>query len=522
MKKYPRVLLCIPPLYDRENPPLGTPALKGFLASNNISTRQIDLNFPFYDYVKKNKMDGIFSPEFVTEKMKNRMYYHRILEYSSSQNMWYTFEKYPGANYAFTEKMLSSKYLFRYIKDAEENIFVRYFQKSFLPLIEKERPRLAGFSIIGPSQVMASFTFGYLIKKHFPDIRIVIGGQWASFFREALAERSDFKSFYDYIIYFEGESPLVKLVRCIEDKGDFKNAPNLIYFENGAFRASSKITHEDMDKLPPPDFDGLPIMEYNNSKRKKAPVFTFETSRGCYWNKCIFCIDLPFPKPKYREKSPELVIRDLKFLRRKYNRYGLIISNTTFSPGQVSKISELILKNNINVKWWTLARFDPGFTYETLKLAKKAGCATMGFGLETINERLLKFIRKGTRADIIKRIIDDARRIKLTIYFQVVIGFPTETIEEAMDNITFLSRYKGAYKRASVFNIYYLVPKNYIFEHPEECGIRFKKDPKLPFRYFYPFKHISGEVDRKIAKKLISTKCMLTKHKIKKDAGRIS
>lgn len=477
----------------------------------------------FYGYIKKNKMDKIFHPEFLNKKIKKGVYYQKILEYIYAcrdyyPSLRYDFEGYLGFSFAFAEKMLSSKYLFKYIEDSNENVFVKYFKEIANCIVEREEPTLVGFSITAPSQVIASFTFGYLIKRYFPGVQIAIGGQWVSLFREALTKRNDFKSFYDYIVYFEGETPLLKLVQCMENKGNFQDVPNLIYFKDGAFRVSSRIMQEDMDKLPPPDFEDLPIMDYNDSSKSKRAVLTFETSRGCYWNKCIFCVDLPLPKPEYREKSPELVIQDIRFLRKKYNVHRLIISNATFSPSQMKSISELILKNGIKIKWWAFGRFDSGFTYETLKLAKKAGCIMLGFGLETINGRLLKFIKKGIKVGIIKRIIDDANRLKLRIYFQVIIGLPTETMQEALDNIMFLARYKGAYSREQAFNIYYLTPKNYIFEHPKECGIKFKKNPKLPFRFFYPFEHISGEINKETAQKLMKIKDILIQDRIKRDS----
>jgi len=40
---------------------------------------------------------------------------------------------------------------------------------------------MVGFSLTAPSQVIAGFTFGFLLKKAAPQIKIVIGGQWVPF-----------------------------------------------------------------------------------------------------------------------------------------------------------------------------------------------------------------------------------------------------------------------------------------------------------------------------------------------------
>ena len=50
------------------------------------------------------------------------------------------------------------------------------------------------------------------------------------------------------------------------------------------------------------------------------------------------------------------------------------------------------------------------------------------------------------------------------------------------------------------FNIYCLTSHSKIFLNPEKYGIKLKYDRKLPFRYFYPFRHITGDID-KVAEK---------------------
>jgi radical SAM superfamily enzyme YgiQ (UPF0313 family) len=503
MKTKKIIGLFIPPAYDRSYPPLGTATLVGFLISKGVKASQEDLNVLYFDYIKKNKLERILTPEFREEKIRRKVYYYKILQYKGAfESLSYWFENNPGSSFAFTERLLSSKVLFRYIVDDKENSFVNFFHKEVLPKIRKENYPIIGFSITSPSQVVASFTFGYFIKKYFPRIKIVIGGQWASFYREELQKRADFDNFYDTIIYFEGETPLYNLIDSIEHNKPLSEVPNLIYRDNGRWRYSNSVSDEDMDKLPPPDFDGLPLEKYLGSNKDMS--LTFETSRGCYWNRCIFCIDLPFPKPRYREKSPDLVLRDIKGLIKKYKANHLIISNATFSPWQMREVSKRILKERIKISWWTMARFDEEFDRETLELAKQAGCSMIGFGLESMNQRVLDFLDKGTEVDIIKRIIKDAGELKIGMYFQAMIGLPSETSEEAMDTVGFLLRNRDAIERDATFNIYYLIPKNRVFLNPEKFGIKMMKSQRLPFRYFYPFEHITGNIDRKKASKIIS------------------
>lgn len=513
-----KIGLFIPPAYDRNVPPLGTPALVGFLKARGINAEQDDLNMRYFDYLGRNKLDRLFSQEYRDEKIRKKVYYRAILQYEKLQKPFsYEFENNPGSSFAFTEKMLSSGILFRYLADEEENPFARFFSSEVLPTIQRSRYDMVGFSLTAPSQVMAGFTFGFLLKKAAPQIKIVIGGQWVSFYREALQKRKEFLRLYDFMIYFEGETPLYKLINAIEKAGPLSEVPNLIFGERGRWKQSKNVCDEDMNNLPPPDFKGLALKKYLHSK--KGITLTMETSRGCYWNRCIFCIDLPLPKPRYREKSPDLVIGDMKTLVRHYGAKHLMISNATFSPRQMKEVAERILAEGIKVTWWTMARFDEGFDRETLMLAQQAGCSMIGFGLESINQRVLDFIDKGTRVDVIKRIIRDAHELQLGIYFQTMVGLPSETVEEALDTIGFLAGSSYAVSRESAFNIYYLIPKNRVFINPERYGIRISPHQRLPFRYFYPYQNVTGTVDKPMARKLIHIHASMIHEKTSASGG---
>ncbi|MEW6675768.1 MAG: hypothetical protein AB1348_07215 [Nitrospirota bacterium] len=49
-----KVLLCIPPDYDHNFPPLRTPALCAFLRQKGIETIQVDLNLRYRDFLAEH------------------------------------------------------------------------------------------------------------------------------------------------------------------------------------------------------------------------------------------------------------------------------------------------------------------------------------------------------------------------------------------------------------------------------------------------------------------------------------
>ncbi len=498
------VFLFIPPAYGRIVPPLGTPALLGFLRAEGVFAVQSDLNMLYYDYLKRNKLQKILTQSYKQGKTKKKVYYRRLLQDKNTYTEpVYDFENNPGSSFKFTEKILGSEFLPRYISDQRENPFVDFFYDQVYPQIKKDSDSLVGFSVTSPSQVIASFTFGHLIKKLFPRTKVVLGGQWVSLYREELYKRNDFIDFYDYLVYFEGEIPLVRLIDAVRNNKPLAAVPNLIYPGQGRWVYSPKIAEVNLNRLPAPDFDGLPLKRYLFSRDRLS--LTIETSRGCYWNKCIFCADLPFPKPRYREKNPDLVIRDIKELIKKYRVRHLCISDAVFAPAQMKKIAKKLLKEGLKISWWAWSRFDPAMDIQALRLAKKSGCTTLGFGLESMNQRVLDFIRKGTKLNIIRRIIKNSLDLKLTIYCQVIIGLPSETTEEARDTLFSLIAYnKNGKTVPAALNLYYLTPKTEIFLDPASFGVKMVHAKKLPFRFVYPFKYSRGDMDRLKARQIIN------------------
>jgi len=487
-----KTLICIPPAYDTVYPPLGTPAIVAFLKSKSIAAFQKDLNIEFYKYLRTNKLEFMLTEKYKNDKIKDRVYYYRDLKYGKRRNFNYPFEKVPGSSFEFTEKLLSSKNLSRYIDDEKENIFHKFFKSEMVGRIKKEKYNLVGFSITAPSQVIAAFTFGRIIKSEMPNVGVVIGGRWASLFKDELIKKNSFSAFYDYLIFQEGETPLYSLINSIITNQPLSCVPNMIYKHNSKFILSKHVTEENMNELPCPDFDGLPIRNNYQYRKDKTFPLTFETSRGCYWDRCIFCVDLPLPKPRYREKNIELIIEDIKNLKRKYKTDKLIISNAVFSPWQMKKFCKELIRLKIKILWSAWTRFDNEVSKELLHLAKESGCTMLGFGLESMNQRVLDFCKKGTKVEIIKRIIKDAKDAGLKIHCQVMLGMPSETTKEALDTICFLL---NDLKEEPSFNVYYLTPKNIVYNNPEKYGIRFRCNLKLPFRFLHPFQHVLGDFD---------------------------
>lgn len=445
------VLLCIPPCYDYDYPPLGTPMLLGYLKKHSVNVFQTDYNMQYMEFYKKLifsrtqlvEMSDVFSVGIIQNmfrtifaKKKNKRYY--FAKFLPRYQSGLPYNDNTNSSFSFTEQLLVSEHLFKYIEDVRENTFLKfYLEDGILSQIKEKKTDVIGISIISPSQVIASFTLGFLVKK-------------------------------------------------IEEKGDLSDVPNLIYQNNYRWVHSSCSSKENLDEIYCPDFDGLPLKKYLSYSMRKGSALTYQTARECYWNKCVYCVDLPLPKQGYRERNSQLVLKDIEELINKYDLKFLMISNAVLSPKQLKEISQGILRKKLKFSWWGFLRLEKSLTKYIFDLAKRSGCKTLSFGLESANQRVLNFINKGIDVKIAKRVITDCFLSGIKVQLQMMIGLPGETMEEALDTVKFLVENR-IHISDVIFNIYYLTPACEVYLNPERYGISYKKSKKSAFDFFYAF-----------------------------------
>jgi radical SAM superfamily enzyme YgiQ (UPF0313 family) len=394
-----------------------------------------------------------------------------------------------NSSFYFTERLLSSKYLFRYLADKENNTFYQfYLAERIITRLKKDKIDLIGISVISPSQAIPALTLGLLIKQLLPDVHVNLGGQWVTLFRDELKKRDDFFACFDSLIVFEGETPLYALVDAW--RGSKKALPplaNVITQKNKKPLLNPR--GEDINALATPDFSGLPLNRYDSSK--VTPHLTYETSRGCYWSKCAYCVDLPLPKPSYRAKSADRVAAEVKELIKRFGVTDLMMGDPGMAPRQMLEISRALIKNSIKIKWWTMARLDSGFNQKIFATAKQAGLFQVNFGFESACDRVCDFLHKGNRQAISARVIQDCAQSGVRVDLQTMIGMPGETHGDAMETVGFLIENKKDIA-AVTFNIFYLTPGNYVYHSPRNYGVSFNKNKVLPFQFFIPFKNKHG------------------------------
>ena len=371
--------------------------------------------------------------------------------------------------------------------DKDINPFSEYYEQHLIPLVAEQKPDLIGISVTYPGQILQMFAAAHYIKKKFPGIHICAGGAFLC--RMVLnMPRKKIKTlfeFIDSIILYEGETTLHKLIlhlkklKAAADQSSpelrrpisLPNLPNVIYYDRPNYDVifpPKEVFEENLDELPPPDFDGFPLDKYLSPE----VVLPYAPTRGCYWNKCAFCHYGATKEgtARYRERSIEKIIADMEFLAAQYKVNHFAFAINVMSPAMALKIADEIIKRKLPYRWNTEIKIEKQFTQENCLRLKQGGCLSVAVGLESGCQRILELIEKGYHPSTALEVIKNFSDAGIGVQAMTFLGFPTETTQEAIETIEFIA---GNKEYVSLFSMgdFELLPGSRVFKNPRDYEI---------------------------------------------------
>lgn len=359
-----------------------------------------------------------------------------------------------------------------FLKENKCHLDVLYeiFRDDISELLEL-KPQLIGFSIFCREQFNISLLLAKLIKTK-AGIPIVIGGAFISTLD--VKHILDKLNFIDYIIYNEGERGLLELVKNIEG-GNLTNVPNLVYRHRGHIIKNFQKSVEKIDELPVINIENIRLKDYFSP----VPVISVGFSRGCYWKKCTFCALHQMFDLKYRIKTIDYFLEELRYYYSNGIRH-FIMHDEVIPAAQMYLLSKAIIKAGLKINYFFMARPTRDFTYDILKSIYSSGCRIIFWGMESGCQNVLNAINKGTNLDDIKMVLRDCYKAGIPSIVAVIQGFPLQKREDTLANREFLlENSKYVYKYSIVS--YHLDKHSYMGERYSDFGILEHK-PKILLR----------------------------------------
>jgi anaerobic magnesium-protoporphyrin IX monomethyl ester cyclase len=295
--------------------------------------------------------------------------------------------------------------------------------------------------IVGITSTMTTFhsaiDLGRNLRKVRPDLLLMLGGPYVSALKILALDNS-----FDFGVYGEGEDTVLELINHITGKNTIpiSEINGLIYKKDDLFILNKPREYiKNLDTIPYPARHLLPDLKLylpNAQCYKRLPVTTIITGRGCPYN-CIFCDHSTFGK-KYRQHSPEYVVEEIEILIQQYGIRELWIVDDTFTidKSRVTKICDLIIEKGLDISWSCCGRVN-NVSPEMLRKMRSAGCWMIAYGIESGNQQIMDFIKKGITIEQVKQGIQWTKEAGILAKGYFMIGHPTDTVETINETISF-------------------------------------------------------------------------------------
>lgn len=276
-------------------------------------------------------------------------------------------------------------------------------------------------------------------KKVSESIVTVVGGGIISGDPEASMEALEFA---DYGVIGEGEITVAELCAALLERRSTESIQGLIRKKDGKLATTGpRAVIKDFSQLPWCDYEAFGMAEYLDQSPKISfeanhpwmakPSLPVLTSRSCP-QMCTFCFH---PEGSgYRRRDLDDVFAELDAAVEKYRPGSITMSDALVCMPQpmLENFCRRIAKYNI--PWLTSFRVND-ITESTVRLLKSSNCRTIGLGLESASERILRSMKKGMTVVRMEEALNICREQRVYAFGGFLFGDPEETYETCMETL---------------------------------------------------------------------------------------
>jgi len=241
----------------------------------------------------------------------------------------------------------------------------------------------------------------------------------------------------DIVVMGEGEETTVELFDALANKKTLAGIKGIAYQDGDKCQINERRPIiQDIDSIPMPAFD---LFEIENYRLLRMPhttsadfVMPVLSGRGCPFT-CNFCYRLD---EGLRERSNEHIIEEIKFLQKNYGITYIAFSDELLmsSVKRTVSLCEAFIKAKLNIKWDCNGRLNYAKP-DVLKLMKEAGCVFINYGIEAMDNIVLKKMNKALTVKQIYQGIDATLDVGVSPGFNIIfghIGDNQETLDKAV------------------------------------------------------------------------------------------
>jgi radical SAM superfamily enzyme YgiQ (UPF0313 family) len=293
----------------------------------------------------------------------------------------------------------------------------------------------------------------------------------------------------DAVVVGEGEETIVELLQVVAAGRSLKGVRGIAYRQDQETVINERrLLIADIDTIPFPAYDLFPIEYYRLLRMPHATssdfIMPLLSGRGCPFT-CNFCYRLD---EGFRPRSNERIIEEIRLLQRDYGITYIAFSDELLmsSVERVSSLCEDILRADLGIKWDCNGRLNYARP-EVLQLMKRAGCVFINYGIEAMDDQILKNMNKALTTRQVIAGIEATLAAGISPGYNIIFGNIGENRDTLEKGVEFLLRYDDGAQMRTIRPVT-PYPGSPLYYHAIEQGlIRDCED-------FYENKHLNSDL----------------------------
>ena len=326
------------------------------------------------------------------------------------------------------------------------------------------QPGVVGYSVYTGSQ-------GYyrdlnLRIKEAANVVSVFGGPHPTYFPEYVEEPG-----VDAVCIGEAEGALLDLVEFVQVGRTLTGIENWWFKRDGEIeRNPVRLLEDDMDRIAFPDRE---LLFEKDEFARQSGIKHFITSRGCPYD-CTYCFNHALAEiyqgkgKRLRQMGIDKVIEEIRWVQERYPLQFVVFLDDLFIV-HAKWLEELAekLPREVGLPFFCNVRANL-VTPQKIEMLKRAGCASVGMGLETGDPVMRNEILKRNLSD--EQIIEACALIRgagIQLLTTNMLGLPGGALEDDFQTLALNHACKPAYANAFLYQPY---PRTELGEYARENG----------------------------------------------------
>lgn len=304
-------------------------------------------------------------------------------------------------------------------------------------------------SVVGISCSHTSYTnnvyrLAKIVKNINNDSSVFVGG----FHATALPKQTLKECGYiDSVVIGGGEYTSLDLIDNLTSGENIGNIPGICIRHNGKIiRTEDRKPVNDIDEFKL-DRELMKIKDYQKIwKETGTQMYGFSdpagymiTSRGCV-GRCTYCAQRLISK-RIQFRTIENVVQEIEDIKTMYKCSKIYFMDGTFNASKKRVIAFCEKIKSMDIEWFCFARVS-NLEKELLTRMKQAGCVGISLGLESGDQRVLDFYKKGVSLSQYYSVVKAIKSVGIYVHGSFIIGAPIETKEMIFKSLDLAKKLK--------------------------------------------------------------------------------